>query len=265
MEAAAAPPVDENRAFRFCRLFPDLAKFQPDDAGLIALGQALEDPFVPGAGDSQIPAGFTYFGPVRGPRHHVRPHRETGHPRRLAGPGGDRVGAVARPGTRQRVRPRPDELPRTVRGGRAPPEDRHDHRPADLRRDRDLPERSAAPPGGRPREPKQAIIGDPRNDENLIVAQTHLAFLKFHNKVVDRLKAAGIAAGKLFEEARKTVVQHYQSIVLHDFVRRLADPAVFDDVLANGRKFYFPKGAPKGTLCACRSSSPWPPTGWATA
>ena len=36
---------------------PGPAKFQPDDAGLIALGQALEDPFMPGAGDSLIPPG----------------------------------------------------------------------------------------------------------------------------------------------------------------------------------------------------------------
>ena len=29
-----------------------------------------------------------------------------------------------------------------------------------------------------------AIIGDPRNDENLIVVQFHQAMLKFHNQVV---------------------------------------------------------------------------------
>jgi hypothetical protein len=61
MDAAPTPP-DVGRTFRFCRLFPDLEKFQPDDAALIALGQALEDPFVAGASDSQIPAGFTYLG-----------------------------------------------------------------------------------------------------------------------------------------------------------------------------------------------------------
>jgi hypothetical protein len=63
-EAIAAMEVtpsveEEERAFRFCRLFPDLEKFRPHDAGLIALGQALADP---GSGDSQIPAGFTYLG-----------------------------------------------------------------------------------------------------------------------------------------------------------------------------------------------------------
>ena len=36
---------------------------------------------------------------------------------------------------------------------------------------------------------KRAIIGDMRNDENLIVAQFHLSFLRFHNSVVDFLAA----------------------------------------------------------------------------
>ena len=83
----------------------------------------------------------------------------------------------------------------------------------------DLPRQPAADP--ETENSRRAIIGDPRNDENLIVAQTHLAFLKFHNKVVERLQGSGTAAGQLFDEARKTVVQHYQSIVLHDFVPRL--------------------------------------------
>src|SRR5712692_2426354 len=39
-----------------------------------------------------------------------------------------------------------------------------------------------------PRSPNvRALIGDPRNDENLIVSQLHLAFLKYHNAVVDAL------------------------------------------------------------------------------
>ena len=31
---------------------------------------------------------------------------------------------------------------------------------------------------------RKALIPDPRNDENLIVAQTHLAMIRFHNRVV---------------------------------------------------------------------------------
>lgn len=79
-----------------------------------------------------------------------------------------------------------------------------------------------------------ALIGDPRNDENLLVAQLHLAFLKFHNKVVDLLAAQGVPKTALFEEARRMVRWHYQWIVLNDFLPRLIDPAVLDDVRESG-------------------------------
>ncbi len=47
--------------------------------------------------------------------------------------------------------------------------------------------------GGRfedvPREAnKRAILGDPRNDEHVILAGMHAAFLLFHNEVVDGLR-----------------------------------------------------------------------------
>ncbi len=88
-----------------------------------------------------------------------------------------------------------------------------------------------------------AIIGDPRNDENLIVAQLHLAFLKFHNKVIAGLKDGSIERRSpirksIFEEAKDLVTWHYQWIVLHDFLRRLVDGKQLDRVLENGRKFY---------------------------
>lgn len=84
-----------------------------------------------------------------------------------------------------------------------------------------------------------ALIGDPRNDENLLVAQTHLAFLKFHNKVVDHIGAAsGTDSDKVFDEARRIVRWHYQWIVLHDFLDRLVDFNDVQDVLTNGRKNY---------------------------
>ena len=36
------------------------------------------------------------------------------------------------------------------------------------------------------------LLGDSRNDENLIVAQLHLAFLKFHNKIVAGIRDKSI-------------------------------------------------------------------------
>jgi len=83
-----------------------------------------------------------------------------------------------------------------------------------------------------------ALIGDPRNDENLLVAQTHVAFLKFHNAVVDHIRAGGAPKDSDFFEARRRVTWHYQWIVLHDFVGRLIEPAVLGDVLQNGRRFF---------------------------
>ena len=49
---------------------------------------------------------------------------------------------------------------------------------------------------------RTAIIPDPRNDENLAVAQTHLAFIRFHNRVVDTLPAAVPQCAALREGAR---------------------------------------------------------------
>ena len=95
-----------------------------------------------------------------------------------------------------------------------------------------------------------AVIGDPRNDENIIVAQLHLAFLRFHNKVVEGLKAGTIkpppsaTQDSLFQQARKLVIWHYQWIVLHDFLGRLVDKKVLGDVLEKGRSFYLPEGDP---------------------
>jgi len=65
-----------------------------------------------------------------------------------------------------------------------------------------------------------AVIGDPRNDENLIVSQFHHAMLKFHNKVADLLLLVGFP-GDIFLEARKIVTQHYQWAVVNDFLKRV--------------------------------------------
>jgi hypothetical protein len=86
-----------------------------------------------------------------------------------------------------------------------------------------------------------ALIGDPRNDENLLVAQIHLAFLKFHNKLVTETIPARdpqMTKDRRFAAARREVTWHYQWIVLHDFLSRLIDKAALEDVLSNGRKFY---------------------------
>ncbi|MFQ4139276.1 peroxidase family protein [Nodosilinea sp. PGN35] len=83
-----------------------------------------------------------------------------------------------------------------------------------------------------------ALLGDPRNDENIIVSQLHLAFIKFHNAVVDELRNQGVSAGQVFDEAQKLVRWHYQWIVLHEFLPLIAGKAVTESVLRRGRRFY---------------------------
>lgn len=92
----------------------------------------------------------------------------------------------------------------------------------------------------------RALIGDERNDENLLVAQTHLAFLKFHNKIVDMLQAKtpSLTGNALFEEARRIATWHYQWIVLFDFVERLTEPGLIAKIKHDGRRFYRFKTTP---------------------
>ena len=80
---------------------------------------------------------------------------------------------------------------------------------------------------------QKAVIGDGRNDENLIVAQLQVLFLRFHNKVVDWLEGRGDAPGDpdaLFEEARKLVRWHYQWLVVNAYLPQVCDPAIVHDV-----------------------------------
>jgi len=76
----------------------------------------------------------------------------------------------------------------------------------------------------------RALIGDPRNDVHFIVSQLHLAFIRFHNAVVDHLRFE-VQPSALFEEARRVVTWHYQWVVVHDFLIRLVGPDLLGDVL----------------------------------
>jgi len=91
--------------------------------------------------------------------------------------------------------------------------------------------------------PGKAVVPDKRNDENLAVAQTHLAFPRFHNRVVDGLPSTTPAAQR-FALARESVVKHYQWMIRHDFLPRICQPSVVDDVFDNGRKAFEVGAAP---------------------
>jgi hypothetical protein len=85
-----------------------------------------------------------------------------------------------------------------------------------------------------------AIIADPRNDENLMISGLHAAFLLFHNRVVDQVRAGGTPANQVFNEARRLVTWHYQWIIVHEFLPQIITFGITQDILAHGRRHYRP-------------------------
>ena len=107
-------------------------------------------------------------------------------------------------------------------------------------------------------EPARALIGDKRNDENVIVSQLQAVLLRFHNRLVDALVQAGTPPD--FEEAQRFVRWHYQWVVLNDFLPTIIQPSVLAGVAPHiGKKtnvlqdppqmrFYKPKQEAAGVL-----------------
>lgn len=79
-----------------------------------------------------------------------------------------------------------------------------------------------------------AFLADGRNDQSLPLAQTHHAYKVFHNNVAEQQRGN---PAKRFAMAQKKVIQHYQWIVLHDFLPRLVSLAAHRNALYEPR-FY---------------------------
>ena len=89
---------------------------------------------------------------------------------------------------------------------------------------RDLPRyRDPENPGSAAR----ALIGDKRNDENVIVSQLHGAIMQLHNRLVDSPEMNGAR----FEDVQRMVRWHYQYVVLNDFLPRLCGTKLIDEIL----------------------------------
>jgi hypothetical protein len=78
---------------------------------------------------------------------------------------------------------------------------------------------------------KRAIIGDPRNDENVIISQLQSIFLRFHNRMVDMFPDED------FETIQRFVRWHYQWIVLNDFLPTIIGEKTWKEILPHiGKK-----------------------------
>ena len=90
----------------------------------------------------------------------------------------------------------------------------------------------------------EALIGDSRNDENLIISQLHVAMLRFHNAVIDRVRALprnqGASPRQVFEQARRLVQWHYQWCIVHEFLPLTIGQDRVDLIMREGLKYYRP-------------------------
>ena len=100
--------------------------------------------------------------------------------------------------------------------------------------DRDLPRNADG----------SAIVGDGRNDENQVIAQIHVAFLRAHNRLIDM--------GYSFDKARELMRWRFQWIVVHEFLPEVLDPDVYADVFQEDgsirTRFYDPNQARKAEM-----------------
>ena len=81
-----------------------------------------------------------------------------------------------------------------------------------------------------------ALIGDPRNDENIIVAQLHQAFTVLHNKILDTpaLMAGIDSKSERFRRAARLTRWHYQWVVVNDYLKRICQPEIYRDIVNPG-------------------------------
>ena len=235
---AALPP---NPPFTFGKMFrdPELDAFAPDPADLIALGRAMqESPQTdPNTTHSSLPAGYVYLGQFIDhdltfdknfdymPGAPIDPASEIN----LRSPALDldTLYGLDPAATKETDLGKAmyDADGVHLRVGSTGPDPAGQIELPSFHND--LPRRG---------KPPLAAIVDPRNDENLAVAQTHLAFIKFHNAVVDKL-AANLTGQALFDAARETVIRHYQWIILKDYLPRIIEEKVLTDVLTDGCQF----------------------------
>jgi len=226
-----------------------LAVSQRTEDALSALGNAMGDASTPPdpALDSNIPAAFTYLGQFIDHDLTARTDREVG------------LSRIAQPDGRGRpITPvAPDAVVASLRNGRRPQLDLDSlygdgpgllpnvtTEASALYEDATKTLKLQSLADGFvdvPRAGRKALIADMRNDENVNVSQLHAAFLAFHNAVAAWLPDVP-SPQRRYAKARQIVRWAYQYVVVHDYLMRVCDPGVVEDVLYNGPRFYQPGG-----------------------
>jgi hypothetical protein len=87
-----------------------------------------------------------------------------------------------------------------------------------------------------------AVVADPRNDENMMIAGLQAAFIKFHNHAVDLVaRDRRLSSEEVYERARRLTTWHYQWIIVHEILPAFIGQPMVNDIVRNGRRFYRPE------------------------
>lgn len=220
-------PLDSARG-KYGRLFPGVAAFDADEEFLLRLGGAdgLCDAGVTAEGDdARVAAGWPLFGQliahdITADRSLLLRHADSDHVANFRSPRanleclyGD--GPAGSPFLYDR-----DDQAKLLVGTN----DRGE-------------------PGDLPRNSQGiALIGDPRNDVHVFVSQLHLAMLKVHNLIVDRLRADGEPEAEVFDSARRAATWHYQWVIVNEFLPVVVGEDLMHELLTRGPRWYRPEG-----------------------
>lgn len=219
------------------RLFPGLAPFRPPVRGVEAQRRWLQEragtlrarEAAAASGwleNPAIPAGYTYLGQLVAHDLSFTGRSVVGGRRRASGPDSPPTPALDLDVVYAGGPRRSPELYAPVEGA---PEDalplrlatrglREDGREA--RRD-DLPRDADG----------RALVADPRNDQNVLIAQLTLAIHRFHNAALRHAcEERGLAGEAAFEAARTATRWHLQWVILHDYLPRLVGARALDRV-----------------------------------
>ena len=248
-----APSADRPSHLEFGYLFPELqapehllADHPKTAAALTDLGRTMLTTPADEMSDSNIPAAYTYFGQfvahdisffdVKGRNHQQHPSCDFAH------------------GVNPKQFAKLDSTTANNRGSQiqldsiynnAPLEDDEVHLKlgAVTKRDSALTIEMTDPFQDVLRDPinQSPVSGDPRNDNNVIVSQLHVAFVRAHNALVDLLLVNGIDRSIVFQEARKLLRQHYHHVLIADFLGRVSDKETLEEVRAQKQHLYNPE------------------------
>jgi len=97
------------------------------------------------------------------------------------------------------------------------------------------------------------LIADARNDQNFIISQLHVAFMRFHNAMAKYYHGqdSSLKSDALFEKTKKSVIHHYQWMIVHQYLKQIVyDPDLIDRLLQKDNEAFFlydPSAAPELT------------------